>query len=173
MVFWAKDIPCPATIILISGDGGFAPMVAALRLRGYTVVVILPPGKENPRLKSQASQSLCWLLDVCGRVRGNKEERLSQALTPNSAGPLLTHRKLTASSPTKSVAPVAALSEKKVCSCLAVRFSPAHQHWVFRDPLAKKVNRSSPRERNQLRRQAGLVELNNFHSTSAWISLQK
>lgn len=139
MAFWAKDIPCPATIILISGDGGFAPMVAALRLRGYTVVVILPTGKGSPRLKSQASESLCWQLDVCGRVSANAEKCLSRALTPNTAGPPLTRRKSTASSPTKSVVPVATVSEKKVCSCMAVRFFPAHQYRVSRDPLAKKV----------------------------------
>lgn len=136
MVFWAKDIPCPATIILISGDGGFAPMVAALRLRGYTVVVISPPGKGSAHLKEQASQSLCWLQDVCARASEKKQESPSQAPTLNSAGP--PRRKSTASSPAKAAVPVAP-SKKKVCSCMTVRSFPAHQCRHFSDPPPKKV----------------------------------
>lgn len=131
MGIWAQDSPS-ATIILITGDGGFTATVTELRLHGYTVVVVSSPGSGSLRLKEQASQSLCWHLDVCGRVIGKKEKRLSQdPTTPNSAGPPLTPTKSTASSPDESVVPVATLSGKKVCSCKAVRFFPAHKYRIL------------------------------------------
>ncbi|KAH9922614.1 NYN domain-containing protein [Fomitopsis serialis] len=42
MFEYALDNPAPSTLMLISGDRGYAPMLSRLSLRGYTVVIITP-----------------------------------------------------------------------------------------------------------------------------------
>jgi len=42
MFEYALDNPASSTLMLISGDRGYAPMLSRLSLRGYTVVIITP-----------------------------------------------------------------------------------------------------------------------------------
>ncbi|KAG1756175.1 NYN domain-containing protein [Suillus occidentalis] len=56
MIAFAVDNPSPATIILIAGDRDYAYAISTLRLRQYTVVLIVPPAPNIPQsLESQAS----------------------------------------------------------------------------------------------------------------------
>lgn len=60
----ALDNPAPATIVLISGDVDFALPLAALRLRRYHIVLMLPEGRPvNVMLKASAHR-VCVLNDV-------------------------------------------------------------------------------------------------------------
>ncbi|TDL13637.1 hypothetical protein BD410DRAFT_817284 [Rickenella mellea] len=54
MIAYAIDRPAPATIVLISGDRDFAYGISTLRLRGYDVVVIVPPSAHSS-VRSQAT----------------------------------------------------------------------------------------------------------------------
>ncbi|KZP34327.1 hypothetical protein FIBSPDRAFT_1035394 [Athelia psychrophila] len=119
MIIWASEAPA-ATILLITGDGGFTSIVAELRLRGYTVVVISPTGSGSTRLKERASKSLCWHVDICGRlVQKNKD-------TSNSSGLPLAHKKSTAPSPAKQAIQVATISKKKGVACSSSPLIPSH-----------------------------------------------
>lgn len=42
MILFAVDYPAPATIILISGDGGFCYALSSLKSRGYYIVIAVP-----------------------------------------------------------------------------------------------------------------------------------
>jgi hypothetical protein len=60
----ALDNPAPATIVLISGDIDFALPLAALRLRRYHIVLMLPEGRPvNVMLKASAHR-VCVLNDL-------------------------------------------------------------------------------------------------------------
>ncbi|MFV2016721.1 MAG: NYN domain-containing protein, partial [Candidatus Heimdallarchaeota archaeon] len=60
LVIFAVDNPAPQTLILISGDQDFAYPIAKLRLRGYRIIVIVPPGGAAEGLKRQADQVFEW-----------------------------------------------------------------------------------------------------------------
>jgi hypothetical protein len=60
LVMFAVDNPAPQTLILISGDQDFAYPVAKLRLRGYKIIVIVPPGGAAEGLKRQADRVYEW-----------------------------------------------------------------------------------------------------------------
>ncbi|KAJ8583654.1 hypothetical protein M405DRAFT_748298, partial [Rhizopogon salebrosus TDB-379] len=61
MLAFAIDHHSPATIILIAGDRDYAYAISTLRLRQYTVVLIVPPSQNIPHsLESQASVVIDW-----------------------------------------------------------------------------------------------------------------
>lgn len=59
-VMFAVDNPPPQTLILISGDQDYAYPVAKLRLRGYQIIIIVPPGGAAESLKRQADKVYEW-----------------------------------------------------------------------------------------------------------------
>jgi len=64
MFSFALDHPPPATIVLISGDVDFAMPLAALRMRKYHIVLVLPLGRNvNPKLKHLA-HTICYFNDI-------------------------------------------------------------------------------------------------------------
>lgn len=64
MFSFALDHPPPATIVLISGDVDFAMPLAALRMRKYHIVLVLPLGRPvNPKLKNIAHK-ICYFQDI-------------------------------------------------------------------------------------------------------------
>ncbi|KAG2112856.1 NYN domain-containing protein [Suillus clintonianus] len=68
MIAFAVDNPSPATIILIAGDRDYAYAVSTLRLRQYTVVLIVPPAPNIPQsLESQASVVVDWNFAILGK----------------------------------------------------------------------------------------------------------
>jgi hypothetical protein len=68
MITFAVDNPSPATIILIAGDRDYAYAISTLRLRQYTVVLIVPPAPNIPQsLESQASVVVDWNFAVLGK----------------------------------------------------------------------------------------------------------
>ena len=60
LVMFAVDNPAPQTLILISGDQDYAYPIAKLRLRGYKIIVIVPPGGAAETLKRQADNVYEW-----------------------------------------------------------------------------------------------------------------
>jgi hypothetical protein len=61
MLAFAIDHESPATIVLIAGDRDYAYAMSTLRLRQYTVVLIVPSAPNIPKsLKSQASVVVDW-----------------------------------------------------------------------------------------------------------------
>lgn len=60
LVMFAVDNPAPQTLILISGDQDYAYPIAKLRLRGYKIIVIVPPGGAAEGLKRQADVVYEW-----------------------------------------------------------------------------------------------------------------
>jgi hypothetical protein len=60
LVMFAVDNPAPQTLILISGDQDYAYPIAKLRLRGYKIIVIVPPGGAAETLKRQADTVFEW-----------------------------------------------------------------------------------------------------------------
>ena len=60
LVMIAVDNPAPQTHILISGDQDYAYPIAKLRLRGYKIIVIVPPGGAAENLKRQADTVFEW-----------------------------------------------------------------------------------------------------------------
>lgn len=68
MIAFAVDNPSPATIILIAGDRDYAYAISTLRLRQYTVVLIVPPAPNIPQsLESQASVVVDWNFAILGK----------------------------------------------------------------------------------------------------------
>ncbi|KAG2752727.1 hypothetical protein P692DRAFT_201785929, partial [Suillus brevipes Sb2] len=68
MIAFAVDNPSPATIILIAGDRDYAYALSTLRLRQYTVVLIVPPAPNIPQsLESQASVVVDWNFAILGK----------------------------------------------------------------------------------------------------------
>ncbi|KAG1756273.1 NYN domain-containing protein [Suillus paluster] len=68
MLTFAVDNPSPATIILIAGDRDYAYAVSTLRLRQYTIVLIVPPAPNIPQcLESQASVVVDWNFAILGK----------------------------------------------------------------------------------------------------------
>jgi hypothetical protein len=64
MFSFALDHPPPATIVLISGDVDFAMPLAALRMRKYHIVLVLPLGRPvNAKLKNIAHK-ICYFQDI-------------------------------------------------------------------------------------------------------------
>jgi hypothetical protein len=59
-----KDIPPPATIILISGDRDFAYLLSTLRWRKYKVVLISNSFMTHESLTAQASLVYDWQSDI-------------------------------------------------------------------------------------------------------------
>ncbi|OAX30806.1 hypothetical protein K503DRAFT_806700 [Rhizopogon vinicolor AM-OR11-026] len=58
----------PVTIILIAGDRDYAYAMSTLRLRQYTVVLIVPSGQNTPQsLQSQASVVIDWNYAILGK----------------------------------------------------------------------------------------------------------
>jgi hypothetical protein len=58
----------PATIILIAGDRDYAYAMSTLRLRKYTVVLIVPPAQNiSQSLESQASVVIDWNHAILGK----------------------------------------------------------------------------------------------------------
>ncbi|KAJ8582321.1 hypothetical protein M405DRAFT_700128, partial [Rhizopogon salebrosus TDB-379] len=61
MLAFAIDQESLATIVLIAGDRDYAYAMSTLRLRQYTVVLIVPSSPNIPQsLKSQASVVVDW-----------------------------------------------------------------------------------------------------------------
>ncbi|KAG1778550.1 NYN domain-containing protein [Suillus placidus] len=72
MIAFAVDNPSPATIILIAGDRDYAYAVSTLRLRQYSVVLIVPPAPNIPQsLESQASVVVDWNFAILGKPSGD------------------------------------------------------------------------------------------------------
>lgn len=76
------DHPAPYTIIIISGDRGFAYAVSLLRLRRYRVVVITPPD-THISLKSRAAVCIDWDIDIMDR---KSDDHVRSPLLPNGNG---------------------------------------------------------------------------------------
>jgi len=62
---WAMDNPAPSTVLIISGDRDFSYLLAILRQRRYTVVLV-PPVTSHVTLTSQANFVREWRQDVLG-----------------------------------------------------------------------------------------------------------
>lgn len=73
MAMWAKDNPAPATIILISGDGGFGGLVAALQMRKFHIMAIVSSDHFARGLADQASHLLHWDHDVIMHTKKAKQ----------------------------------------------------------------------------------------------------
>ena len=67
MLAHAIDNPAPSTIVLISGDRGFAYALSILRLRRYCIILITL-SNAHPSLRAQASLCFNWISDVSGTV---------------------------------------------------------------------------------------------------------
>src|SRR6267154_598887 len=68
MLAFAVDHPSPATIILIAGDRDYAYAMSTLRLRQYSVVLIVPPAPNiSQSLESQASVVIDWNYAIYGK----------------------------------------------------------------------------------------------------------
>ncbi|TDL15370.1 hypothetical protein BD410DRAFT_732840 [Rickenella mellea] len=59
----------PLTIVLITGDRDFAYGISSLRLRGYDVIVIVPPSAHNS-IQTLGTFALNWQSDVINAVVG-------------------------------------------------------------------------------------------------------
>lgn len=64
MLAFAIDQPAPAAIVVITGDRDFAYAVSILRLRGYEMIVIVPPVTSHVSLRMHASVVFDWRRDV-------------------------------------------------------------------------------------------------------------
>lgn len=73
MLAFAIDNPSPATVVLITGDRDFAYAASLLRLRGYAVIVIVPP-PVHMSLKMQATKVHDWQRDVLGLAELRREK---------------------------------------------------------------------------------------------------
>lgn len=73
MLAFAIDNPSPATVVLITGDRDFAYAASLLRLRGYAVIVIVPP-PVHMSLKMQATKVHDWQRDVLGLAELHREK---------------------------------------------------------------------------------------------------
>lgn len=60
MVMFAVDNVPPQAIVLISGDQDYAYPLAKLRLRGYKVILVMPPGGAAVALKRQGDEVFEW-----------------------------------------------------------------------------------------------------------------
>jgi len=61
MFSFALDHPAPCTIVLISGDVDYALPLAALNMRHYKIVLVLPPKRAvNPKLLGVADHIFHW-----------------------------------------------------------------------------------------------------------------
>ncbi|TDL16995.1 hypothetical protein BD410DRAFT_585338, partial [Rickenella mellea] len=72
MISYTLYNPSPMTIVLITGDRDFSYGISTLRLRGYDVVVIVPPSAHKCIL-SIATSVLKWQSDVIDTVVGTTE----------------------------------------------------------------------------------------------------
>ncbi|TDL15372.1 hypothetical protein BD410DRAFT_122520, partial [Rickenella mellea] len=72
MISYTLYNPSPLTIVLITGDRDFSYGISTLRLRGYGVVVIVPPSAHKCIL-SIATSVLKWQSDVIDAVVGTTE----------------------------------------------------------------------------------------------------
>lgn len=85
MLCFALDNPTPATLMVVSGRSGLPS--SQLFLRGYTVVLVVPPRFDSRGVfGSQASVILDWLTVILGQYT-SKQAQLS---VPNQ-GELLDH----------------------------------------------------------------------------------
>ncbi|KAG0705181.1 NYN domain-containing protein, partial [Suillus ampliporus] len=86
MITFAVDNPSPATIILIAGDRDYAYAVSTLRLRQYSVVLIVPPAPNIPQsLESQASVVVDWNYAVLGKRTEADTSPAASTGTPKKA----------------------------------------------------------------------------------------
>ncbi|MFQ6126114.1 MAG: NYN domain-containing protein [Candidatus Heimdallarchaeota archaeon] len=60
LIMFAVDNPSPQTLALISGDRDYAYPLAKLRLRGYEVILLIPPVGAHPTLQAQADRIIDW-----------------------------------------------------------------------------------------------------------------
>ncbi|KAF8801458.1 DUF537-domain-containing protein [Phlegmacium glaucopus] len=67
MLAYAIDKPAPSTIVLISGDRGFAYALSILSLRRYRIVLITL-SNSHPSLRARASLCFDWVSDILGAV---------------------------------------------------------------------------------------------------------
>jgi hypothetical protein len=69
MLAFAIDHESPATIILVAGDRDYAYAMSTLRLRQYSIVLIVPPSPTAipSSLESQASVVIDWNYAILGR----------------------------------------------------------------------------------------------------------
>lgn len=73
MLAFAMDNPTPATVVMITGDRDFAYAASLLRLRGYEVIMIVPP-PVHMSLKMQANKVHDWQRDVLGLAELHREK---------------------------------------------------------------------------------------------------
>ena len=60
MMMFAVDNSPPQILVLISGDRDYAYPLAKLRLRGYEVILLIPPVGAHPTLQAQADRIIDW-----------------------------------------------------------------------------------------------------------------
>lgn len=60
MFSYALDNPPPSSLVLISGDRGYAQMLSRLAFRGYHVVIVTPTATQAGLRMSQCSEMYEW-----------------------------------------------------------------------------------------------------------------
>ena len=60
LIMFAVDNPPPKILVLISGDRDYAYSLAKLRLRGYEVILLIPPVGAHQSLLAQADRIIDW-----------------------------------------------------------------------------------------------------------------